>query len=277
MRLYDAHTHSLCSPDSDSPQAEMVAAARQAGLKGLCITDHYDVLDFDGNYCPSYDWILPRQEHRRGIAAAGEDIYLGYGLELGNAPADFEAARRVLEEPLDFVIGSIHNMSRCWRDPDTDPAWGLRPGLDYYEMRFTSDSMCQTVMRDYCDQLLALALWGGFDVMGHIPYPLRYMHRDGQAPDFSRQREVLDCVLVTLAETGKGLEVNTNRGRDMEQYRPLMERFRSVGGEIVTVGSDAHRPEDVGKGIRESYDLLRDCGFRYAAVFRNREPEMTRL
>lgn len=46
------------------------------------------------------------------------------------------------------------------------------------------------------------------------------------------------------------MEVNTCRGRTLEEWRPILALYRDCGGELVTVGSDAHTPADVGKGVR---------------------------
>jgi histidinol-phosphatase (PHP family) len=83
----------------------------------------------------------------------------------------------------------------------------------------------------------------------------------------------VDRILRAAAEGGKAMEVNTYRGRGgLEDYAPLLRRFRALGGEFVTCGADAHRCEDVGKGLRDAYALLEECGWRYVTVYRGRKP-----
>ena len=77
---------------------------------------------------------------------------------------------------------------------------------------------------------------------------------------------------VIGAEKGRGMEVNTYRGRTLEDWRPILAMFRACGGEIVTVGSDAHVPTGVGKGIPEAYELIREAGFSYVAGYHRRKP-----
>ena len=48
--------------------------------------------------------------------------------------------------------------------------------------------------------------------------------------------------------------------------------YRSLGGEIVTLGTDAHTPGFVGCAVREGQALLRACGFRRFAAFRQGKP-----
>ena len=66
-------------------------------------------------------------------------------------------------------------------------------------------------------------------------------------------------------------------GQTLEPWLPVLRDYKDLGGEIITVGSDAHAPEPLGKGLREAYAMMADCGFRYVAVYHQRKPEMIRL
>ena len=264
MFFADTHTHSTVSFDGHSSRAEMVRAAAAAGLDLVCFTDHYDVINEKGEDCPHYDWAPARREHREAQSVLPAGLELRYGIELGNAPADFAAAEEALREPgLDFVIGSIHNASR-----------GLG-GIDYYYVDYAKEpEKAEVHLLDYLDSLYALTEWGNYDSLGHIPYPLRYMgQRGGLDITLEGCQEQVDRILRSAAEGGKAVEVNTYRGRGgLEDYAPLLRRFRELGGEFVTCGADAHRCEDVGKGLRDAYALLEECGWRYVTVYRGRKP-----
>ena len=162
MFYADQHMHSSVSFDSHSPRPDMAAAAVQAGLSALCFTDHYDVVDEHGAFVRTYDWAPAHEAHAQAKAAWGDRIFLGFGIEVGNAPEDFSAAEQVIAEPgLDLVIGSIHNSSAALQYQD------------YYYANFTSPAMCHQFLDDYFQSMLRLAQWGEFDTLGHIPYPLR--------------------------------------------------------------------------------------------------------
>ena len=75
-------------------------------------------------------------------------------------------------------------------------------------------------------------------------------------------------------ETGRAIEVNTHAGREIEEWRPVLKRYRELGGELVTLGSDAHKSADVGKGLEEGGAALRECGFTHYAVYRQRRPTL---
>ena len=79
------------------------------------------------------------------------------------------------------------------------------------------------------------------------------------------------------AQNGRGMEINTYDGRTVSDWRPVLELFREVGGELVTVGSDAHTPQGVGKGVQAAYQLLSDVGFRYVTLYEKRQPQPIKL
>ena len=270
MYLADTHMHSSISPDSHASRAEMVRGALERGLDCVCFTDHYDVIGFDGSYQDHYDWPGTRAQHREALeAAAGTSLRILYGLELGNASADFAVCDRILSEPgLDFVIGSVHNLSRA---------------LDYgdlYDFHYTSPELCYRHLDDYLTQVEELSRWGHFDVLGHLPYPLRYMReRDRQPVSLEPFEEWIRAVLAETIAAGRGIEVNSKNFSPTvrEDYRRLLNTYRELGGELVTVGADAHAPAHVGAGVAEAYDLLRECGFSRVAIYQGRKPRFITL
>lgn len=269
MYIADSHMHSIVSRDSEAPRAEMAHAAVLHGISEICFTDHYDVLDMDGSYNPHYDWAPARLQQELARKAWGERVQIRYGIELGNVPTDFEAGERILQEPgLDFVICSVHNLSI--------PAGRL----DFYEFHYEDAATCYDHLDDYFHTMQQSIRWGKFDIIGHIPYPLRYMRdRDGQDVSLENYQGRIRDILKQVVEKGKGIEVNTKNWspRIRQDYFDLMSTYRSMGGEIVTVGSDAHEPRYVGTHIPEVYEMLREIGFRYVAAFADRKPHFIPL
>ena len=97
----------------------------------------------------------------------------------------------------------------------------------------------------------------------------------------SNNKEVLDEILRQLIRRGKGIEINTGGfrklGNEPNPSREILERYRELGGEIITVGSDAHRPENVACEFDRAAALLKDIGYEYYCIFKNRSPEFLRL
>ncbi len=268
MYLVDYHTHTCCSPDSTAPLSDMVRAARRAGLKELCTTDHCDLQQEGGEPLASWDWTSILNQYnavRREAAQTGFHLLLG--LELGGAQTDPRRAGEILDgAPLDFVIGSIHNLS---------PAAG---GVDFFFLNYTAEADVRSALDDYVQSLLDLSRLPFYDALGHIIYPLRYINgRGGRRLTLDPWRDQLDQVLRTVMETGRAIEVNTHCGREVEDWRPILKRYRDLGGELVTLGSDAHRPDHVGRGLARAVRLLEQTGFRYLTVYRRRRPEQIKL
>jgi len=267
MYLADCHTHSRCSPDGFVPMTEMAAAAAAAGFSCLAITDHCDLLELDGSHRKlTYDWTPVLSEREELLAQFGDKLSLPFGIEFGMGHIDPEAAHRILSQPgLDFVIGSIHNHQE------------KSGGKDFFYGAYTSEAYCHATLDEYITSVKALASTDVYDVLGHVIYPLRYMERDGQHISLETYLPRIRSILQTAVEHGRGIEVNTYVGKTVKPWREVLALYKEVGGEIITVGSDAHRPEGVGAGIPEAYDLLRDMGFRYIATYKARVPQFYKL
>ena len=170
MYLTDYHTHSICSPDGTVPISQMAAAAKAAGLREMCITDHCDLLDLNGQRTLTFDWSDILAQYRQARRLEDGSFTLRLGLELGGAHVSPTHAAAILKagDP-DFVIGSVHNKSE---------ALG---GGDFYFEQYDSPEFCHEMLSDYFSSLLEVARLGLYDSLGHIIYPLRYMvMRDGQ-------------------------------------------------------------------------------------------------
>lgn len=268
MYLVDYHTHSCCSPDSTARLEDMIVAARRAGLEELCTTDHCDLQQENGSALGAWDWSPIRKQFDQTVRRCSwPDFHILLGLELGGAHTAPQRAREILSSAsLDFVIGSVHNLS---------PGAG---GRDFFFLDYPTQDACCAVLDDYFSSLLALAPLPYYDSLGHIIYPLRYINgRAGHHVTLEPWSDQLDQLLSTVIQTGRAIEVNTHAGREVEQWRPILERYRHLGGEYITVGSDAHKPIHVGKGVDQSLELLREMGFRWLTVYRRRQPEQIKL
>ena len=265
MYYTDYHTHTALSPDGHVPLREMARAAVEAGISELCVTDHYDLLEERGNLPkPPHDWGPSLRQFSETLPEFEGKLTLRLGLELGSAQMNPQYAASLLEMPeLDFVIGSLHNWSR------------EKGGEDFYYGDYADEGACHAALDDYFNSMAALAPQGGlYDVLGHIISPLRYM----PAPvPLDRYMERLEAIFKDAVAAGRGIEVNTYRGRTLEAWRPILALYRDCGGEILTVGSDAHVPEGVGRGVPEAYELIRDMGFGYVAAYRRHNPQFIKL
>lgn len=268
MYFADCHTHCICSPDSDVPMILMAKAAYERGLKTLTLTDHCDLLGYDdGARVFEYDWDAVMKERAMTLDAYGTKLDLPLGIEFGMGHLFPEVSEKILSQPgLDFVIGSCHNL---------DEEAG---GLDFCLQNYDTLENCYWALDNYFSSMLKMAAAPYYDVVAHIIYPLRYMKGNYPAPpSVERYHDQIKEILRLAADSGRGIEINTWKGQTLKEWIPILKMYKEVRGEIITVGSDAHAPDPVGRGVKEAYTLMQDLGFRYQAIYHERKPEMIRL
>ncbi len=267
----DYHLHSSFSGDSTAPMEDMALKGIELGLTDMCFTEHMDI-DFiypdpneDGMYelnTDSYLYELIRCKEKY----AGK-VKLLFGVELGLQPhLKREQAVYAKSYDFDFIIASSHLCNR--KDP-------------YYPYFFEGRSD-EEGYREYFSSILEnLKAFGNFDVYGHLDYVVRYGKEKDKDYHYDKYKDILDKILETLISNGKGIEVNTGAiGYGLKEFNPcadILKRYRALGGEIVTVGSDAHGPDAVARGFERAAQVLTECGFRYYAVFKKRVPEFRRI
>ena len=269
MCLTDLHTHTILSPDGHAELFEMAQAAVNAGISAMTVTDHFDMLNSDGQRVLTYDWTAGLEQFHKTAPLFEGQLKLGFGLEFGSIHISPHHARTILAQAgsnLDMVIGSIHN----YREE--------HGGGEFYCETYHTAQTCLAALDDYFTSMEELvALPDCYDVLGHIIYPMRYMHRDGHNIPFSLYRDRLVHILQAVIQSGRSIEVNTCRGHTVEDWREILNLYRDLGGTLVTTGSDAHLPQDVGKGLLESVQLLQECGFKHITTYTHRIPELIRI
>ena len=263
--LADMHTHTDSSPDSSAPIASMCEAALRLGLPALAVTDHVEMTSFMAD---GFDQSCERSYHQ---ALAMRERYAGRlevlaGVELGEPIFDRDRSARLLaEHDYDFVLGSIHN---------------LEDGVDYFHYDYASADI-GAVLDIYFAAELELVEMGRFHSLAHLTYPLRYMPAEKRPADTRRWQDVIDALFRRMAEQGMALEINTSGLRQAigqtSPDLPLLRRFRELGGENITLGSDAHRPEDVGAGLEIAASLALEAGFRDICQYRAGKPRHVRI
>lgn len=263
MYLADYHSHTSISPDSPTPIKVMVESAIDHGVKELCITDHCDLLTEHGTLATPWDWAPSVQQFEEIAPQYQDNITLRLGLELGMPHLDVVQSAQICAHPkLDFVIGSIHNLS---------PAMG---GDDFYFMDFPDEATCYRALDDYFSSMEEMVSTDFYDVIGHVVYPLRYM-----IPGITLERywTRIEAMFKVAIAKGKGMEINTYRGKSIEEWRALLVLYKACGGTIITVGADAHVEDMVGSGVAEAYVLLKEVGFTHITVYEKRIPTLIPL
>lgn len=262
----DYHTHTAYSGDSEAPMSAMAQQAADMRLKQLVFTDHVDYDYADPNF-EMIDFAAYKQEFDELKARFRDKIDLLMGVEIGYQPHIQERIKKLLKSyPFEFVICSTH----------------MADNLDFYTGAFFEGKTPQTAYERYfLNVLQGIGHMDDFDVYGHLDFIVRYGDYPVKQLHYRDYSDMLDEILRRLIYLGKGLEVNTSGFRyGLEQLHPqkeILKRYRQLGGEIVTVGSDAHFPEDICCRFQYAYQTLVDLGYKYLTIFKQRQPEFIKI
>ena len=273
MFLADYHMHSSASFDAEDTMAAMALASVARGMTHICFTDHidldyYETGEFDEKYWDKWPEILKQYDASRRICPPDLDMRLGIELSVPHHYTEI-AEECAAHEDLDFIIGSIHNN---------------RHTPDFYGLKYESREHCVSLLREYFTGHMELAKYDFFDVVAHIGYTRRYMLQAGYdiRIDTKTFGDELEALFKLLIERGRGIEVNCSGFRHPGIAGPIpsfdvIKLYRELGGEIITVGSDAHRVEDAGSFVEAGTQLLCDAGFKYVTLFEKRKPIFTKI
>lgn len=257
MRFIDYHIHTNHSQDAERSCTlnKAIEAAILHGIEEICITDHYEP---NGFTCVP-DLVKFFEDYNKAEYLYHDKITMRAGIELGNPWECPEHCHEIINSlPFDFVLGSVHNIPECFTKID-----------------FTKVDR-KDFMKRYFECIHKLLDFGNFDVLAHIDLPKRYFHMAGLSWDiYEENLAELNEVLLRLLEMDKGLEVNlsglrSTLGKPMPDVN-VLKMWHHIGGRKITVGSDSHASDDVGKFVEDGLDLIAECGFYNIATFEKRE------
>ncbi len=265
--LADFHLHSHFSGDCESRMESMIERGIEKGLSIMCFTEH---LDLDYPYeSPDFSLDIPayfdyyqkmKEQYQRKIS-------LLFGVELGLQPHVIHICNDFVNKyPFDFVIGSSHVIN----------------GVDPYYPDYFSNRSEESAYEEYFTFLLKnLEVFQNFDVYGHIDYVVRYGPNTNQFYSYDKYRDIIDLILRKLIKMGKGIELNTGGFKyglgHPNPHEDIIKRYRELGGEIITIGSDAHKPEHIAYDFHKVFPILKACGFHYYTIYKNRSPEFIKI
>lgn len=272
MIITDMHIHSNFSSDSEESPEEIIRTAISKGFPCIYFTDHHD-MDFpvhpsepDMDFQLDFETYFTRLNELKQKYEKQITVYIG--VEQGICP---ETAPKLGElnarYPFDFVIASSH--LTC-----------LENGDPYYPSYYEGKDPVEAYREYFQSEVQNVLLTDSFHVYGHLDYAVRYCPDKSFVYHFEDYRDIFEELLRRLVEKGKGIEINTSGLTKIGFPHPHMEAlklYRSLGGEIITVGSDAHQKDRIGAGFAEAEALLLETGFRYYTIFKKGQPEFIRL
>ncbi len=275
--LADYHVHTEYSDDSVYPMECVAADAVRLGLDELCFTDHVDYgvkQDWDSGHPIEYrngdplanvDYPRYLEKIKEIQSLYGEKLRIRAGLEFGVQTHTIPLFRSLYHRyPLDFIILSIHQVQ----------------DQEFWTQDFQRGKTQQEYNEQYYEEMLSvIQKYKDYSVLGHLDLIVRY-DRHGVYP-FQNVKPLVDEILKTAIADGKGIEVNTSSYRyglsDTTPSVEILKRYKELGGSILTIGSDSHKPEHLGAYLKETQELLKGLGYSYFCTYERMEPVFHRL
>jgi histidinol-phosphatase (PHP family) len=261
----DYHLHTSFSVDSQMSMETACEEAIALGLPEICFTEHVDLVpdDPDAGYFDPAPYFAELARCRERFAGR---LTIRAGAEFGESHR-IRAQQDELTAtyPFDFIIGSLH-----WVGPRSVMA------PDYFEGRTRREAYGA-----YFAEMLDLIRDGDFDVLGHLDVPKRYEYPAHGRFDSSEYADEIRAVLAACIDRGAGIELNTGSMRrtegDPSPSPEVLSWYRELGGEILTLGSDGHRPPHMAYDFARALAMIRAAGFTHLTTFERRKAKFVAI
>lgn len=265
MIPHDYHLHTNFSVDCKAPMAEMCRSAAAKGIPEIGFTEHYDLHPDE----PYPDWFRLDEwaaELERCRAEFAEQLVIRAGIEIGEPHLFQNEARAMLERyPFDYALGSLHWVGR---ESIFDPK--------YFQSRSSAEAF-----RLFFEELERMTRVGGFDILSHFDVPVRTAREIYGGYDSREYEDYIRPVLRNCIEHGIALDLNTaalrRKANVLTPGVDILRWYAEMGGERVTLGSDAHRPEQLGLHLDAALDAAREAGLKYVTQFELRQARLVPL
>lgn len=255
--MFDCHIHTDFSTDCSMNIEEVIKAAKENNI-GTIITEHLDL-----NFMQPGEFMFNIDEYFNKYINYRNDKLL-LGVEMGMRPDCIEENRKISEKyNFDFILGSVHVVENN----------GLY--YDIYGDNFYNGKNRKEAYEDYLKYMLQCVKEHDYiDSLSHIDYICRYAPYNDSNIYYEEYNELIDEILKELIYSEKAIEINTRRFDNKEAVdilKKIYKRFNKLGGKIVTLGSDSHRPESVGKHMHLGKEFAEECGLK-VVYFKERKP-----
>ena len=265
--MFDCHMHSSFSVDSEMNHVEACETSIKLGLSGIAFTDHLDLdypesdesFNFDFNdYFKALTDIKAEYKGRLNVLRA---------VEAGIQPHVLDETLKIVDSfPFDYVLASVHVIG----------------GIDPYQREYYKGKSKLEAYERYLEEIyFMITQFESFNMVGHFEYIIRYSQYADKTLRYVDHSDIFDSILKELIKQGRGFELNTGTYRDpsipAEYDFEVLKRYRELGGELICLGSDAHRTVHIGLRFDYYAQMIRNAGFTYTVHFENRKPVWDKL
>jgi histidinol-phosphatase (PHP family) len=243
---------------------EMCQAARSAGLLEIGFSEHFDLIPLDPCFAffKADAWWEKLLHCRQTFEG---QLVIKAGIEVGEPHRFLDDVDLLLADyPWDFCLGSVH-----WVGDE------LIFDKGYYQQT------AQNAYRRYFAELLRMIQVGKCDIVAHADIVKRYgFDNYGEYRPQAYESEIR-AVLKACAEVDMALEINTSTLRrpikEPSPNKQIVSWFFEEGGRHITLGSDAHIPEDIAFGLDQIVAWLPETGFDHLTSYQDRQPQLVPL
>ena len=259
--FYDMHVHSKFSTDSTLDMETAVLKAIELGLSGIAFTDHLDVdfTDYEDEF--HYDFneyfdllksLKDKYENKIEIISA---------VEIGMQPHVIkDTYNKIKDFTFDYIIGSTHLIKK------RDPYCG-----NYFRPTDTKIDSYKEYLEEILNNLLLYKDFS-FNTLGHIDYLVRYANFEDSTLYYKDFPTLIDEILKFIINKNMSFEINTSTYLKKNFDIKILKRYKELGGELITLGSDAHNLDRIAKNFKLYSQIIKDCGFKYLFSFKDGKP-----
>lgn len=259
MYFTEYHHHTDNSFDSTSQMKDVCQQAIKKGIAEICFTEHFSV----NPKAPTYGHMdfkryFSQIEECRGLF--GSQLTIKVGIELCEPHLMKEDYQEALADlKLDFILGSVHNIKE--------------EKLRTFMINKTKEEIYQ----GYFEEVYELVSHADIDVIAHLDLIKRYATESVGNYNFDKYKAIIEMILLKAIERDIGIEINTSglSKSGLTETFPSMavlRLYRSLGGEILTIGSDSHHSKTVGFNQEVALEMAKEAGFDKVYVFKKRLP-----
>lgn len=260
--MFDCHIHSNFSNDSCLDATEACDTALKMGLLGIAFTDHLDI-DYPGS---DESWFINYDDYFEKISSLRMQykgkLNILTAIEVGIQPHVIDEALKIVENrEFDYVLASVHVVNK----------------VDPYARLYYKDKSKYEAYELYLKEIyFMLTHYDNFDMLGHFEYITRYAQYIDRSLRYADHSDIFDSILKETILKGRGFEVNTATFKysdiNIEYDTTVLKRYRELGGELICLGSDAHRVENIGHRFDYFSQIIKDSGFKFTVHYENRKP-----
>ncbi len=265
--MIDCHLHTNTSEDSEMTVKEACEKAVKNDIKYICFTNHHEFAEMDNNnpnYSLSEEKLLA---YKNAVEQARKDfpeLKINFGCEIGHMEEYKDKIKKFLDEnDFDFVLGSTHWMMFPEGKADLVSERAITAMEKYGKDKY---------MEIYAKAVVDSINSGLYDSISHIGMFTRFISDF----DFSNYEKEMNEIAEAFRNSKTGIEINSWCGKFPGGFwnppTALLKAVFNTGNHTLTVGSDAHKPNHIGKGVKDVLKFAKTCGYDKVAWFEKRKP-----